>query len=115
MVVTDFPATCDTWVWHEKARLPSTCTMQAPHRPVPHPNLVPVSLSSSRITHNSGVCGGALECAALPLTLKSNAIGSSLTRCRFAYEECRILVTSRGHVERQTQVDGTVAAARPLS
>src|SRR5258708_21274127 len=77
MVVTALPATCDTWVWHEKARLPSICTMQAPQRPVPQPNLVPVSLSSSRITHNSGVLGGASECAALPLTLKSNAIGSS--------------------------------------
>src|SRR3984893_12211663 len=53
------------------------CTIQAPHSPVPHPNLVPVSLSSSRITHSSGVFGGASECAALPLTLKSNAIASS--------------------------------------
>ena len=69
MVVTDLPATSDSRVWHEKARLPSICTMQAPHRPVPQPNLVPVSLSSSRITHNSGVSGGASECAALPLTL----------------------------------------------
>src|SRR3974390_3081395 len=76
MVVTALLATCDTWVWHENARLPSMCTMQAPHRPVPQPNFVPVSLSSSRITHNSGVLGGASECAALPLTLKSNAIGS---------------------------------------
>ncbi len=70
MVVTALPETCDTWVWHEKARLPSIWTMQAPHRPVPQPNLVPVSLSSSRITHNSGVWGGASDCAALPLILK---------------------------------------------
>ena len=72
------PRPADTWVWHEKARLPSIWTMQAPHRPVPQPNLVPVSLSSSRITHSSGVCGGASDRAALPLMLKSNAIGSSI-------------------------------------
>src|SRR5271168_2786166 len=78
MVVTALPATWDTWVWHENARLPSIWTMQAPHNPVPQPNLVPVSLSSSRITHRSGVCGGASDCAALPLILKSKAIGSSI-------------------------------------
>src|SRR5258707_11790046 len=70
MVVTALPATCDTWVWHEKARLPSMCTMQAPHRPVPHPNLVPVSFNPSRITHNNGVSRGASLDAALPLTVK---------------------------------------------
>jgi hypothetical protein len=42
--------------------------MQAPHKPVPQPNLVPVSFSPSRITHNSGVAGGASVDAALPFT-----------------------------------------------
>ena len=56
IVVTGLPATSDTWVWQENARLPSMCTMQAPHRPVPQPNLVPVSLRPSRSTHSSGVC-----------------------------------------------------------
>src|SRR5262249_56269854 len=46
------------------------CTMQAPHKPVPQPNLVPVSLRSSRITHSSGVAGGAAVEAALPFTVK---------------------------------------------
>src|SRR5712664_3321981 len=105
MVVTALPPTCDTCVWHEKARLPSTCTMQAPQSPVPQPNLVPVSLSSSRITHSSGVLGGASECAALPLTLKSNAIASSgvaiddFSRLRNA----AILVPSCGNVELQNR------------
>src|SRR6202162_3194597 len=52
MVVTALPAICPIWVWQENGPLPSIWTMQAPHRPVPQPNLVPVSLSSSRITHN---------------------------------------------------------------
>src|SRR5262245_10939568 len=74
MVVTGLPATSDIWVWHENARLPSMCTMQAPHRPVPQPNFVPVSLRSSRITHNNGVIGGALLEAALPFTVKLMAM-----------------------------------------
>src|SRR5690349_24668124 len=69
MVVTVRPDTSDTWVWHEKARLPSIWTMQAPHRPVPQPNLVPVSLSPSRSTHSRGVCDGASVDAGLPLTV----------------------------------------------
>src|SRR5262245_5107759 len=74
IVVTDLPAISDIWVWHENARLPSICTMQAPHRPVPQPNLVPVSLRSSRITHNNGVVGGASVDAALPFTVKLMAM-----------------------------------------
>src|SRR3954468_1400072 len=77
MVVTDLPAISDTWVWQENARLRSMCTMQAPHNPVPQPNLVPVSLRSSRITHNSGVAGGASVAAGLPFTMKFVAIASS--------------------------------------
>src|SRR3954465_12213868 len=78
IVVTDLPAISDTWVWQENARLPSMCTMQAPHNPVPQPNLVPVSLRSSRITHNSGVTGGASVVAGLPFTMNFVAIASSL-------------------------------------
>src|SRR5262249_26578892 len=51
--------------------------MQAPHRPVPQPNLVPVSLSPSRITHNNGVCGGASVVAAWPFTVKLVVMVSS--------------------------------------
>jgi hypothetical protein len=72
------PATSEICVWHENARLPSMCTMQAPHRPAPQPNLVPVSYKSSRITHSSGVSGGASVVAALPFTRKLVVIASSL-------------------------------------
>src|SRR5262245_35948642 len=54
--------------------------MQAPHSPVPHPNLVPVSLRPSRITHKSGVAGGASLDAGLPFTVKLMAMISSLKR-----------------------------------
>src|SRR5262245_51368208 len=66
----DLPPISETCVWHAYARLPSICTMQAPHRPVPQPNLVPVSLRPSRITHNNRVAGGASVDAALPFTMK---------------------------------------------
>src|SRR6266852_5178292 len=84
MVVTVLPETWDTWVWHEKARLPSIWTMQAPHRPVPHPYLVPVSLRPSRSTHNSGVAGGASVDAALPFTVKLMAMVSSFEKLSVA-------------------------------
>src|SRR5437667_10377408 len=79
MVVTALPAISEIWVWHENARLPSMCTMQAPHRPVPQPNLVPVSFNPSRITHNNGVAGGASVDTARPFTVKLVAILSSLS------------------------------------
>src|SRR6476659_10415695 len=67
----DLPATSDTWVWQENARLPSMCTMHAPHSPAPQPNLVPVSLSSSLMIHKRGVVGGAADEAGFPSIVKS--------------------------------------------
>src|SRR6476469_10080028 len=67
----DLPATSDTWVWQENARLPSMCTMHAPHSPAPQPNLVPVSLSSSLMIHKRGVVGGAADEAGFPFIVKS--------------------------------------------
>jgi hypothetical protein len=50
MVVIFLPETCDTAVWQERVALPSMCTVQAPQRPAPQPNLVPVRLKWSRTT-----------------------------------------------------------------
>src|SRR5256885_696390 len=52
--------------------------MQAPHWPAPQPNLVPVSLSSSRSTHRRRVLSGALTLTGLPLTLKLIAISTPM-------------------------------------
>src|SRR5436190_17664333 len=99
MVVTDFPATSDTWVWQENARLPSMWTMQAPQRPAPQPNLVPVSLSPSRITHSNGVAGGASVDAAFPFTVKLVAIYSSLMRSSLGLQilDSRLDLCPRGN------------------
>src|ERR1700748_75010 len=70
MVVTDLPATALSGVTQERVAAPSMCTVQAPHWATPQPNLVPVSSSSSRTTHNSGVSGSTSTCRVLPLTVK---------------------------------------------
>src|SRR5688572_22191123 len=67
MVVTRLPATCDAVTWHERAARPSTWTVQAPHKPVPQPNLVPLSLRCSRTIQSSGVSGATSTLAFWPL------------------------------------------------
>ena len=57
MVVMDMPSTADTGTVQVRTARPSTCTVQAPHAAMPHPNLVPVNPSVSRSTHSSGVSG----------------------------------------------------------
>jgi len=69
MVVTLLPATRETCVWQDRTALPSRCTVHAPHRPAPHPNLVPVIPSTSRKTHNKGISGTASTDCAFPFTL----------------------------------------------
>src|SRR5436190_19072470 len=73
MVVTFLPATSDIVVWHERTALPSTWTVQAPHRPEPQPNLVPVSFKCSRTTQSKGVSDSASTLAALPLIVNAVA------------------------------------------
>ena len=49
---------------------PPTCTVQAPHRPMPQPNLVPVRPISSRITQSRGELSSASTVTGLPLIVK---------------------------------------------
>ena len=60
MVVTLLFATAESGVTQARTGWPSTCTVQAPHSAMPQPNLVPVSPSSSRRAHSSGVSSGRL-------------------------------------------------------
>ncbi len=57
MVVIAAPSTDATGIVHERSALPLTCTVQAPHCAMPHPNFVPVSPSVSRIAQSKGVSG----------------------------------------------------------
>src|SRR5262245_48196702 len=74
MVVTDLPATSLMLVWQERIALPSMWTVQAPHKPEPQPNLVPVSLRCSRTTQSSGVLASTSTFAAVPLTVNATAM-----------------------------------------
>src|SRR5204862_7061030 len=69
IVVTWRPATAETGAEHERNVCPSTWTVQAPHCAIPHPYLVPVRPSSSRMTHSSGVFGSPSKSRRVPLML----------------------------------------------
>src|SRR6266851_3640217 len=51
----------------ERVGRPPTCTVQAPHMPMPQPNFVPVRPMTSRMTHSSGVSSSASIVTARPL------------------------------------------------
>src|SRR5215216_3320540 len=55
MVVIFLPRASLTGVWQERTASPLMWTVQAPQRPAPHPNFVPVICSCSRMTQSSGV------------------------------------------------------------
>jgi hypothetical protein len=63
-----FPTTDEAGVMHDRVASPSTCTVQAPHKAMPQPNLVPVMPSASRNTHNSGMFGGTSTDCGFPFT-----------------------------------------------
>src|SRR5947199_117624 len=56
----------------ERMGWPSTCTVQAPQRPAPQPNFVPVRPSVSRKTQSRGVSGSASTSTVLPLIFSAN-------------------------------------------
>src|SRR5262249_51922258 len=60
-------ATAEIGVEQERTGWPLTCTVHAPQRAMPQPNLVPVIPSSSRSVHNSGVSAGRWTLSRLPL------------------------------------------------
>ena len=56
-VVTVPPSAVEMGSVHERTARPLRCTVHAPHAEMPHPNLVPVRPSVSRIAQSSGVSG----------------------------------------------------------
>ena len=71
IVVTDFPAKAETGVMHDLIGWPFRWTVQAPHSPEPHPNLVPVSFRCSRSTHSNVVSGCGSSLVSEPFNLNS--------------------------------------------
>src|SRR5712672_554637 len=70
MVVTCLPETRESGATQERIAIPSRCTVHAPHKAMPHPNLVPVRPSESRITHKSGVDGSSSTETDFPFKVK---------------------------------------------
>src|SRR5438067_11229698 len=70
MVVIFLPVTSLSDVWQDRTASPLTRTVQAPHRPAPQPNFVPVICNCSRMAHSSGVSGAASTDIFRPLTLR---------------------------------------------
>src|ERR1700730_5726640 len=87
--------------------------MQAPHKPAPQPNFVPVSFNPSRITHSNGVSSGASLVAGRPFTTKFVDIDSS-SNLQLA-EDCIGLVQSCCRDEGMAMVEFVLilAAAEP--
>src|SRR3979411_1027211 len=72
MGVVSLPANPPAGSEQERIGWPSMCTVQAPQRPAPQPNLVPVRPSVSRNTQSSGVSGSASTSTVLPLIFSAN-------------------------------------------
>jgi hypothetical protein len=58
-----------TGIEHERTTSPFRCTEHAPHCATPHPYLVPVRPTCSRMTHSSGVPASTCTSWVLPLML----------------------------------------------
>src|SRR3977135_1722317 len=70
MVVLFLPAAALSEVWQARSAPPFKCTVQAPHRPAPQPNLVPVICNCSRMAQSSGVSPAASTDTLRPLMLR---------------------------------------------
>src|SRR5262245_37821114 len=68
MVVMRLPSAADTGVMQERVGYPSIWIVQAPHRPCPHANFVPVMASTSRSVHSSGMSSGTSTSRDFPFT-----------------------------------------------
>src|SRR5687768_2664334 len=72
--------TADIGVEHDRTALPRMCTVQAPHWPMPQPNLVPFRLRTFRRTHSRGMSPGTSTVVAFPFTVKVNGIALTLRK-----------------------------------
>src|SRR6266851_5700817 len=93
--------TLPTGIEHERTTSPFRCTEHAPHCATPHPYLVPVRPTCSRITQSSGVSGSTCTSRTLPFTL-SFAMGSSRDslrgqKCAPSFSQAPRAVNARSH------------------
>src|SRR5271165_5535619 len=92
MVVISSPSTVPICLEQERIAFPFSSTVQAPHKRMPQPNLVPVSPRISRRYHSSGISGSPSKDWARPFTFKST-IGHFLARR--GLENCASILHAR--------------------
>src|SRR5271166_1993739 len=83
MVVIFLSATLEIGVLQERAASPLMCTVHAPQRAIPQPNLVPVIFSVSRSTQRRGICGSTSTVLLSPFSVKVTAMAASLRQRRY--------------------------------
>ena len=88
MVTTCLPAALPTPMMQARTAWPSRWTVQAPHSAMPHPNLVPVSASSSRRYQSKGVAGSPSKRAIRAVDTQSNHGRGSCARIMARTERC---------------------------
>src|SRR5262245_22018227 len=98
-VVICLPSAADRGTTQERTAAPSRCTVQAPHCAIPHPYLVPVRPTCSRITHIIWVLGFTLTSTGLPLTVKRAIVVPPGVQCVKYPRLCR----GRQAISRGTQ------------
>src|SRR5262249_40779510 len=74
IVVIECPAAALTGITQDRLGMPFRCTVHAPQRATPQPNLVPFMPRRSRKTHSNGMSGGASTLRDLPLIFKVTMI-----------------------------------------
>src|SRR4030095_3475203 len=123
MVTTAWPSMSPTWIWQERTAVPSTCTVQAPHKARPQPNLVPVMPTMSRRYQSRGVSGSPLKFCALPLTVNLLMAGLQgvTANDQFAHGAClsapidQCPKTSWRYVRKKTAIEVAASLADPLA
>src|SRR3954467_5199529 len=76
MVVIFLPAASLSEVWQDRTASPLRCTVQAPQRPAPQPNFVPVICNCSRMTQSNGVSAAASTDVERPLIVRLGMFAS---------------------------------------
>ena len=93
MVVISRPARLIAKVRHARSGFPSTSTVQAPHSPMPHPYLAPVSPKRSRNTLRSSSLGATSNSWICPFTMSSMGFFRRVLQKKFGF---------RGSISRRT-------------
>src|SRR4029079_6292041 len=115
MVVIFLPTASLTWVWQERTASPLRWTVQAPQRPAPQPNFVPVICNCSRMTQSSGVSLDASTDIFRPLIFRLGIWRFPLPVVEAAYGGISLLGIGRHHRVMPVGVQNDIERSRRQS